>query len=773
VRNAIRLSSAATLVLVPLASAQTWEQQPGISASDAAASAQFGSSLVGREGRLLVGAPGGSAGGAAYLFDVATGQQLARFIGSSTTLGDEFGAATDMSGDRIAIGAPSDDPSATNSGAAFIFRYSGGAIVQEARLIAGDPQGLDVFGYSVALDGDWAAFGAPGEDQAGTNAGAVYVFRFNGTSWAQTAKLLPFGANAGDQYGYAVTIRDGRLAVSAPWDDTARPDGGAVYLYRLESDAWVSEAKLTAGDGVSGDLFGRALAIEGNRMLVGVPNYNLPGAFDAGAAFLFERGAAGWSQLQRIHPLDPQQQDSFGVSVALHNGVAAVGAHFEDQRGTNAGALYLFDVSAAPAVQIAKLVDNVAAGTLDRLGFSCALVDDFAFAAAPWDDAPATDCGSVQRFQAINPNAAPTCGLVSTINAECDSGKLTLLLDAAAGDPEGDALTFAWSTDCAAGEFDDPASATPALRLHQVTAGTPPCNVTVSVSDGVNPAVQCTAQIRLVDSRAPELSCPADATIEFSEFAALDPQEPFVSDCDPAVVLSHSDELLDESTCDADAAAFVIRRTWTATDTAGNAASCTTRLTVSRPRLMLDIKPGDCPNKLNPQSNGQFHAAILSTDDYAAAMIDPASVRLVRRDCGGAALAASPKGNPIEWIDAASSISTESCACGLGAADGELDLKVRFEISAAAKALQLNGLAKGTIVELVAIGRFTDPGGPLDGVEFEAGDCVQISGKSVAAAEPLPDLTPLPLQCAGAGGPIPALLAVPFLALTRRRVVRR
>ena len=155
---------------------------------------------------------------------------------SSPGLFDMLGGAVAVSGDTLVVGARQEDSAATgvdgnatddslvNVGAAYVFRRTAGGWVQEAYLKPASGDGHDNFGHAVAIDGDTIAVGAPGEDggAAGvpsdnsvSNAGAVYVFRRDGSTWSPEAYVKPTVTGAHDNFGFSVALSGETLAVGA------------------------------------------------------------------------------------------------------------------------------------------------------------------------------------------------------------------------------------------------------------------------------------------------------------------------------------------------------------------------------------------------------------------------------------------------------------------------------------------------------------------------------------------------------------------------------
>jgi hypothetical protein len=159
------------------------------------------------------------------------------------------------------------------------------------RLAAGAQDG-DNLGYSVAVSGDYAVAGAPGDDgTAGTNRGAAYVFErnYNGTNnWGEVATLTA-GSDAEDfaYFGHSVAIDGDYVVVGAYMDDDTATDSGTAYVFHRNypsTDAWGQVAKLKASDAAAGDAFGCSVAISGDYVVVGAYLEDDIAAMDRGAA---------------------------------------------------------------------------------------------------------------------------------------------------------------------------------------------------------------------------------------------------------------------------------------------------------------------------------------------------------------------------------------------------------------------------------------------------------------------------------------------------------
>jgi len=318
-----------------------WSPQAKLVAGDPQAGDGFGWSVALDGDTAVVGAHGENGyAGAAYVFVRSGGiwSQQAKLVAGDAEAYDQFGLSVALDGDTALVGA---NGKSSYAGAAYVFVRSGGSWSQQARLVAGDAAADDWFGHSVALDGDTVLVGAPYEDEGSKDAGAAYVFVRNGGSWNQQAKLMALDAKPYDWFGYSVALDGDTVLVGAPYEATGGSAAGAAYVFVRGGGIWGQQDKLTAADAAAGDQFGGSVALDGDTAVVGAP-YEDEGGSVAGAAYVFVRGNGVWGQQAKLTAGDAEAGDGFGWSVALDGDTALVGAPYEDDGGSNAGAAYVF-----------------------------------------------------------------------------------------------------------------------------------------------------------------------------------------------------------------------------------------------------------------------------------------------------------------------------------------------------------------------------------------------------------------------------------------------
>jgi len=304
---------------------------------------------------------GANDAGAAYIFERQPNQQwiqMTKLTASQPSPSDWVGHAVALDGDRAIVSAQLDDENGNNAGAAYIFeRDTNGVWFEAAKLIASGGAAGDEFGTSVAIHGDVAVVGGrfDNDPQAGANAGSAYVFRRNDKgAWQEETKLLPGDLDAGDEFGFAVAVEVDLVLVGARLDDDNGDNAGAVYVFHQKAgEAWIEQTKLLASDGAGDDRFGESVSINAGRAVVGSRLHDAAGN-DAGAAYVFERtvsdGEAVWNETAKLIGKDTAGGDFFGISVAVDAGRAIAGANLDSDAGNQSGSAYVFNLAPGGAI---------------------------------------------------------------------------------------------------------------------------------------------------------------------------------------------------------------------------------------------------------------------------------------------------------------------------------------------------------------------------------------------------------------------------------------
>ena len=326
-----------------------------------------------------------------------------KLLASDGAEDDWFGHSVSIGGDVALVGAELDSDKGTYSGAAYVFRRNGSTWTEEDKLLASDGLKFDYFGSSVSISGEVALVGAYGDDDNGTDAGAAYVFRWDGESWVEEQKLLASDSAANDQFGSAVSISGNVALVGAYGDNVNGTYSGSAYIFRWDGESWVEEDKLLATDSAANDWFGSSVSISGDVALVGALWHDDNGIIDAGAAYIFRWNGSIWVEEDKLLASDGALDDRFGSSVSIRGDVALVGAYGDDDNSTNAGAAYVFRWDGERWVEEDKLLASDGSGN-DYFGSSVSISGDVALVGAYLDDDNGGDSGSAYLFKIGNPS---------------------------------------------------------------------------------------------------------------------------------------------------------------------------------------------------------------------------------------------------------------------------------------------------------------------------------------------------------------------------------
>ena len=326
-------------------------------ASDAAPRDRFARAVALDADVALIGSyrddcPAGDNCGAAYIFafdpDLDAWQQQAKLVASDVAAGDLFGWSVAVHGDVAVVGSLN-DAQAVDAGAAYVFKYDGSNWVESQKLIADDAAGSSFFGWSVAVHGDAIAVGAIGDHEAGIGAGAVYFFRYDPVTglWNQQQKLTAADPTDTDEFGSTIALDSEVLVVGVERADTAGTSSGAAYVFEYDTDlaAWTQRQKLIASDAAPDDRFAHAVAVRDDLIVCGAYRKDRdPGALNTGAAYVFRYDPATtlWTQEHVLSSPDTETEDWLAFAVAVQPDTIVLGAPKDDTLGEDAGAIYTF-----------------------------------------------------------------------------------------------------------------------------------------------------------------------------------------------------------------------------------------------------------------------------------------------------------------------------------------------------------------------------------------------------------------------------------------------
>lgn len=400
----------------------------------------------------------------------------AKLYGSDTSAGDKFGIRSDISGDGntiVAVGPYKDNPGAVDSGTLYVFKWNGSSWYEYTKIIPVDVatnhylgwpygpkvsddgqiivvgsynhttkiggtvyvykwngtnnywlhqrlQGTDTvvndyFGYNLAISGDGNTIlaSAHGADIPEVNAGAAYVFEWNGSIWAQTAKLVEAERVANNVFAAAdlKCNHDGTVVlVSSYTDDTHGVDSGSVNVYQKVGANFINSQILVPSEVQPGDQAGLRLAITPDAKIIAMntTKVNEMGQRSGRVYFFTDHDLTGtYTEEYRLSSLAGGEfDDGFGqggFEMSERANTVIVGSGTINAAGLDSGAAYIFTretLDSPQFIQKQKLVSlDIDVG--DRLGWGVGIARDSSIvvASAYWEDEKATNDGALYLFK--------------------------------------------------------------------------------------------------------------------------------------------------------------------------------------------------------------------------------------------------------------------------------------------------------------------------------------------------------------------------------------
>ncbi|NQU06210.1 MAG: T9SS type A sorting domain-containing protein [Calditrichaeota bacterium] len=386
-----------------------------ITASDAHANDEFGTSVAISGDYAIVGSPrnddDGDRSGSAYIFvrDDWEWTEQAKLTASDADSGDFFGRSLSISGDYAIVSAYRNGDNGELSGSAYIFARDGEEWTEQAKLTASDADAYDYFGWRVSISGDYAIVGAYGNDDGRHDSGSAYIFVRNGDNWVEQAKITAHDAGIEDYFGGAVSISGNYAIIGAEGDSDFGISSGSAYIFVRDGDEWHEQAKLNADDAYEIDIFGFAVSINGDYAIVGA-YLNDSNGWDSGSAYVFIRDGEEWTQQAKLNASDAGSFDYFGYSVSISGDYAIVGAHGNNYNGGEYfGSAYIFVRDGEEWSETGKIVASDI-GSDDGFGYFVSNYDNYAIVGSPGDCDDGEFSGSAYIYSGLDSLAVPDFG---------------------------------------------------------------------------------------------------------------------------------------------------------------------------------------------------------------------------------------------------------------------------------------------------------------------------------------------------------------------------
>ena len=272
------------------------------------------------------------------------------------------------------------------------------------------------FGISVSISGDYAVIGAY-LDVIGSSPGqgSAYIFIKSGNGWVEQAKLVAADGTFDDYFGYSVAISGDYVIVGAIQEDIGtNSNQGAAYIFFRNGASWTQQAKLVASDGGVNDNFGTSVEIENEYVIIGAQYDAIGSNLNQGSAYVYLRSGTTWSFQSKLVAIDGATGDYFGCAVSISGTSVVIGANGDDI-GSNIGqgSAYVFTRTGSTWTQQAKLL-AVEGGDTDHFGGGISIEGDYVVVGAPYEGDTPQGKGSAYIFHRIGSTWSQQAKLAST-----------------------------------------------------------------------------------------------------------------------------------------------------------------------------------------------------------------------------------------------------------------------------------------------------------------------------------------------------------------------
>ena len=215
-------------------------------------------------------------------------------------------------------------------------------------------------------------------------------------AYAET-KLTASDAAADDRFGNSVSVHDDLVAVGTRYNDDNGSNSGSAYVYEKVNGVW-TETKLTASDAAAGDQFGHSVSVYDDLVAVGA-HFNDDNGSNSGSAYVYEKVNGVWTET-KLTASDAAANDWFGHSVSVHDDLVAVGTRYNDDNGSNSGSAYVYEKVNGVWTETKLTASDAAAN--DWFGHSVSVHDDLVAVGAIYNDDGGTNSGSAYVYEKVN-----------------------------------------------------------------------------------------------------------------------------------------------------------------------------------------------------------------------------------------------------------------------------------------------------------------------------------------------------------------------------------
>ena len=348
-----------------------WDQTI-VLASDGASNDYFGRNVSISGDSIVAGVVSGNAfTGKVYVLDKSNGAITeSQVTASDGHPGAQFGQDVSIEQGKFIVGARYDSNVGNQAGAAYLYEPNGG-ILNETKFHPSDAAAADRFGYDVGVHDQFMVVGAERDIENAPLAGAAYIYEKNGSTWDFHTKLMASDGDNNDGFGTHVDVYSNRVLIGTPEDSDNLSNAGSAYIFEWDGMGW-NESKITASNASVNARFGNAVAIYGDRLVVGNINSEV---------FVFELVAGVWTETEILIGSNTLSDDQYGYGLDIYEDRIAIGASNNDAIAYNAGSTYVYDYDGNTWLE--TIVNGSAVSGSSHFGWRLALDVDRMVVGAP------------------------------------------------------------------------------------------------------------------------------------------------------------------------------------------------------------------------------------------------------------------------------------------------------------------------------------------------------------------------------------------------------
>ena len=333
--------------------------------------------------------------GAVYIYHLNSGdwQCVQKIIPNNPAFSQEFGSSLTLYKNTLLIGATGDD---AISGAVYVYEFNGSEWVESQKLAPEIPIFFQRFGAAVDVFQDMLIISSSGSDETGKASGTIYIYKQNSDEWILANTILSPGTNEQDLFGAAIRIvNSDHILVAAPRGNGPVTEAGLVYSYIKSNAEWIVNQIISPQNGRTNGLFGSSMDYSNGNLIVGSMQAQVDSMFSGEANLYTLDENKKWNHEYRFIPETPNHHDYFGATVVIDYDHIIIASPKWDKSNDDGdhGTAYIYTYSDSAWQTAGQLIPEEVEEN-DHFGLAMALDGNNLVVGSSLDDSPHFNNGS-------------------------------------------------------------------------------------------------------------------------------------------------------------------------------------------------------------------------------------------------------------------------------------------------------------------------------------------------------------------------------------------